>query len=99
MRRRSHMNRLGAMGRITLTVGTTMLIAALALPAATIGASAKITFTSGDEYEGLRIGGSCVTGHAPANRDLHLVWKSSGGALKANVHVQTIDSGAWSYCS
>ena len=93
------MNRLGTLGRFTLTLTTALVLAALVLPVTTLGANAKITFTSGDEYEGLRIGGPCVTGQAPANRDLHLVWKSSAGTLKANVHVQTIDSGAWSYCS
>ena len=92
------MNRLGAIGRILLTVSTSVVVVALALPATVaLGASPNITF--GDEYDGLRMGGPCLNGHAPSSANLHLVWKSSAGAVKANVQVQATDSGYWSYCS
>src|SRR5688572_1569465 len=91
------MNRLGRMGRFTLTLTTALVVAALILPATTLGASPKIMF--GFEYDGLHLGSSCVAGRAPADSDVHLVWKSSAGVVKANVHIQSLSYGYWSYCS
>ena len=47
---------------------------------------------------GSRIGNECVSGHAPSERPLHLVWKGSDGSPKANTYIST-GYGYWSYCS
>jgi hypothetical protein len=68
------------------------------MPAAAQAATPKILF--GLEYgESLRIGAECVGGSAPRNQALHLVWKSSAGAVKANAYLATSEYGTWDYCS
>lgn len=92
------MNRLAVMRRFSLSISTAaVLVAALALPATTVGAIAKITF--GHEWDGLRLGSACISGHAPSGATLHLVWKSSAGTVKANTYLATNDWGDWAYCS
>ena len=80
----------------TIVLGVMAVLAAsFALPSVSEAAT-PVTF--GDDYEGIRLGSACVTGRAPSDRALHLVWKSAAGASKANVYIPT-RYGYWSHCS
>ena len=77
----------GLLGAAVL--GTAVLLA----PALASAATAKVTFY-------LSVDRNCVEGHGPAGRSLHLVWRNSGGALKADAILPTSSvTGYWSYCS
>jgi hypothetical protein len=79
--------------RLTASIVSLVVFAALlATPATTFAASAKVTFSAS-------LGANCVGGDAPNGVALHLVWKSTNGALKANAYVPTGSYGGWEYCS
>jgi hypothetical protein len=76
-----------------LLAAAVLVTAALVAPALSLAGNAQVTFF-------LSVRTNCVEGHGPVSSTLHLVWRSSGGALKGAAVVTTNSvSGYWSYCS
>lgn len=83
------------------SISAPLLAAVLALVALVApGAAFAVTSISfGHEDDGLFAGATCLNGRATPSSSLHLVWKSAGGSVKANVYTPVSSGGNWNYCS
>jgi len=84
--------------RRVLAIALSVLAVTLFAVTPVLAAPPKIVF-NGQWEEGLNIGSSCVYGTAPANAQLHLVWRNAGGLAKANTYISSSAYGSWQYCS
>src|SRR5215510_566991 len=83
--------------RLIVAPSLAAIFAALLLPAAAAAAS-PIQF--GDEdMGGLVPGSSCLNGAATPSSQVHLTWKSAGGAVKDSATVANSSGGHWVFCS
>jgi hypothetical protein len=82
--------------RISPALAVAMVLSAVTGPGTVLAAS-PITFGY-DGTEGIALGGKCVFGHAAANSNAVLTWRSATSTLKVNTSFVTSQYGSWSYC-